>query len=185
MRIALFPSLFATLLLAGCAETSVVQSVPPGTFSGQHARSVYVPRLVANADWASAVSMAFVDELSAKTKGRVTVVPGEPVTNAPLGEAARLPAAEAAFGGQGDTGPTMSDAGLVSARRVGAGLLALGDVSTHQGPGGYVAEATVQVVAVSAGTTLFRLRQEAGAPDERQAALAATVRAADALAGGF
>lgn len=180
------PGLLACVFLAACADTgTVVETISPGTFSGRHARSVYVPRLVANSQWASEVSREFEEELSARTAGKVTVVPGEPAVSAPPDTPTRIASGEAAFAGVVDVASSGGDTALAAARHAGAGLLAMGDVSTHAVKDGFVAEATVQITSVVDGTVMCRLRKSVTGPDERKAAVAAAKLAAEAVAVGF
>ncbi len=176
----------AALAFAGCAETTV-QTIAPGTLVGRHTLGVYVPRFIANPRWSSELTGVFIDDLMAKSKA--TVVRGDTVSlDLPdaAGSSSGLPESEKAFGGVSTPTVPMGQAGIYAARKQGAGLMVAGDVTTNTASAGsFVAVATMQIVRLSDGVTVARLRKEVTGSDEKQAAIEAVKQTAAAMAAGY
>lgn len=187
MKLGLFACGVVAMFLAGCADTTV-PTIAPGTLTGRHSLGVYVPRFIANPRWSSELTEVFITDLMAQSKA--VVIRGDTVSQdsleAPKGGDSGLPESEKAFGGVSAPTLSMGQAGIYAARRQGAGLMVAGDVTTNPASGsGFVAVATMQIVRLSDGTTVARLRKSVTGPDEKQAAIDAVKQAAAAMAAGY
>ncbi|CAN5704489.1 hypothetical protein BH09VER1_BH09VER1_43530 [soil metagenome] len=172
--------------LANCADTTV-STIAPGTLTGRHALGVYVPRFIANPRWASELTGVFISDLMAKSKAVVvrgdTIMQDSPEAT---GYTSGLPETEKAFGGITESTAPSGQGGIIAARRQGAGLMVAGDVTTNPASGpGFIAVATMQIVRLSDGVTVARLRHSVTGPDEKQTAIDAVKATAAAMAAGY
>ena len=164
-----FLAILSLLILGACANPSIT-SVDKSTLSVSGDGPVYIPRFEGQPDFVEEVTDMFVATLRQKTHR--SIIQGDV-----------LRAESTDIIGAGNIAPKQN--GLSAAKAAGAGLLVLGKVTSHKTDmmlNGFV---TARIIDVKTGNILGTIHRPSGllvGHSEHQCVMAASKRAADALA---
>jgi len=157
------------LFIGACANPSIT-SVDKSTLSASGGGSIYVPRFEGQPEFVEEATDMFVATLRQKTSHRII-----------QGDVLRTESTDIL--GSGNIAPKQT--GLSAAKSAGAGLLILGKVTSHKTDmmlNGFV---TTRIIDVKSGNILGTIHRPSGllvGNSEHQCVMAASKRAADALA---
>lgn len=151
--------------IAGCANQSVVR-VKNDQIASANIRTVYVPRFEGNPEFVEESTDVFVSELESRVSAKVV-----------QGGSLRLEGPDIASGGN----IADADSAIAAAKRVGAQVVVLGKVTSHNTGAMLNGFSTVRVVSVSDGSVIASFHRPSGlliSNSEHQAVIAAVSRTA-------
>ena len=170
MRGLLFIALVAIVMVAGCANPSVVR-VDKSNVAAAHIARAYVPRFEGDPNFVEESTDLFVAELEGQTSVDIE-----------QGSVLRIESTDVLAGG--NLAPT--DLAIAAAKQAGAQVVIMGKVTSYQSGASLNGFSTVRVIDVATGKVLASFHRPSGlliGNSQHQAVMAAVKRTADDVAG--